>query len=161
MVQLVPMSESEFQEYLSYAVAEYAQGHVEAGGWTQDEALQRATDEYRQLLPDGVTSKSHYLYTIRNEEGQNVGMLWLAVRPRGKGSEAFIYDVRISEQFQRRGYGSQAFRAMEEKVRELGLNSISLHVFGHNHPARQMYQKLGYIETNVLMTKKLDTRPGK
>ncbi len=29
------------------------------------------------------------------------------------------------------------------------------HVFGHNLPARAMYEKLGYITTNVQMTKNI------
>ncbi len=49
--------------------------------------------------------------------------------------------------------GEQAFQALEIKVRELGLHTIALHVFGHNHAARAMYEKLGYITTNVQMLK--------
>lgn len=38
---------------------------------------------------------------------------------------------------------------------EIGLKSIRLHVFGHNKIARRLYEKLGYIETNIKMKKVL------
>jgi ribosomal protein S18 acetylase RimI-like enzyme len=37
----------------------------------------------------------------------------------------------------------------------MGINSIRLHVFGYNHSAIAMYQKLGYETTNLQMEKKL------
>jgi len=46
-------------------------------------------------------------------------------------------------------------QALEERVRHLGLSTISLHVFGHNHAARALYEKLGYVTTNVMMSKTL------
>ena len=156
MILLQPMNETEYQEYLDGAVAEYAQEHVKAGRWSSEEALQEARKEYQALLPDGVNSKNQYLYTIVDEEtGAKVGMLWFAATERAGERVAFVYDVIIYEQFRRHGYGEQAFLAMETKVRELGLKKIGLHVFGHNHAARAMYEKLGYIITNVQMSKSL------
>lgn len=71
---------------------------------------------------------------------------------------AFVYDIRIDEAFRRHGYGSQAFRELENKVRALGGRWIALHVFGNNYAALEMYQKLGYETTNVLMAKTLNVQ---
>jgi ribosomal protein S18 acetylase RimI-like enzyme len=65
-------------------------------------------------------------------------------------------DIQIYSEHRRRGYGSQAFMAMEDKVREMGIASIGLHVFKHNPSARAMYEKLGYTGTDEIMSKKLD-----
>jgi ribosomal protein S18 acetylase RimI-like enzyme len=59
--------------------------------------------------------------------------------------QVFVLDIQIYEAYRRQGYGSQAFLAMEEKAKELGISTISLHVFKHNHSARAMYEKLGYL----------------
>ncbi len=112
-----------------------------------------ATQEYNQILPDGLNSKDNYLFSIENETETKVGMLWFAVTERGAKKVAFVCDVKINELFRRHGYGEQAFRALEEKIRELGLYTISLHVFRNNHAARAMYEKLGYVTTNVNMSK--------
>jgi len=153
MIRLIPMDETDFQEYLSTAIADYAQDHVVAGRWTSEDALKMATQEYNQILPNGLNSKDNYLFSIENETGTKVGMLWFAVVERGAKKGAFVYDIEIKEEYRRHSYGEQAFRTLEEKVRQLGLQTISLHVFGHNQAARAMYEKLGYVTTNVQMSK--------
>lgn len=156
MVQLVPMNESEFQAYRESAIAQYVRDHVKAGEWTPGEALRLAEQEYQRLLPEGLASPNQYLFTIEDEMfGTKVGVLWFAVRDEGAGPEAFVYDVRIFEEFRRRHYGTHAFRALESYVRKLGLTTICLHVFGDNLAARTMYEKLGYVTTYALMSKTL------
>jgi ribosomal protein S18 acetylase RimI-like enzyme len=66
-----------------------------------------------------------------------------------------VYDVRIDEAFQRRGYATQAFQKLETLVRDMGMSAISLHVFGHNTAARALYEKLGFATTNVMMSKQI------
>lgn len=156
MVTLQPMTETEFQSFLEPLIIGYAQEHVADGQWTQAEALEKSRKETLDLLPDGVATPNHYLFTILNEGEQKVGVLWFALQ-EGQGQPgAFVYDVHIDETFQRQGYASQAFREMENRVRALGWSRISLHVFGNNHAAQEMYRKLGYETTNVLMAKTLD-----
>jgi RimJ/RimL family protein N-acetyltransferase len=161
MIRLQPMKETEYQEYLAVAIADYAQEHVKAGRWNAENALQSATQEYQQLLPDGLHTKNQYLFTIVDEQTETkVGMLWFAATERANEPAAFVFDVIVYEPYRRRGYGEQAFHALETKVREMGLKKISLHVFGHNYAARAMYEKLGYIATNVTMSKSLDAKEG-
>jgi RimJ/RimL family protein N-acetyltransferase len=156
MVRLVPMSQTEFEAYLESSAQEYAQEHVRTGNWSADKALQMAKESFHKLLPDGLDTSNHYLFTIEDETlGQKVGVLWFAVEERETGPRAFVYDVQIDEVHRRRGYGTQAFEALEGKVRELGLTRIMLHVFGHNHAARAMYAKLGYEAVNLVMAKTL------
>lgn len=156
LVRLQPMNETEYQEYLEGAIADYAQEHVKAGRWNAEDALQKAAREYADILTDGLHTRNQYLFTIVDERtGNKVGMLWFAATERANEPVAFVYDVIVYEQFRRSGYGEQAFQAMETKARELGLKRIGLHVFGHNFAARAMYEKLGYLVTNVQMSKSL------
>ncbi|HLV99259.1 MAG TPA: GNAT family N-acetyltransferase [Ktedonobacterales bacterium] len=152
MITLEPMTDAEYQHFLEPAIAEYAQDHMRAGRWTAEEALEEARKEFIGLLPDGVKTPNHYLFTLVNEAQQNVGMLWFAMRGHG---EAFVYDIRVDDAFQRRGYGSEAFLELERRARDLGATKIALHVFGSNRGAIAMYTKLGYEPTNILMAKPL------
>src|SRR6266496_4633629 len=102
MVRLETMSESEFQAYLEPAIAEYAAEHVRGGRWHPEEALEESRKEYMQLLPDGLKTANQHLFSIKDDSGANVGMLWFAVRNQGGQRTAFIYDVRIDPAFQRR-----------------------------------------------------------
>jgi ribosomal protein S18 acetylase RimI-like enzyme len=153
MVNLAPMTESEFQAYLRPAIKEYAQEHVTSGHWRADEAIEKSAEEFRQLLPDGLASPDQHLFSIKNERDEHIGMLWFAVTDRGGKRGAFVYDVRIYEQFQRRGYATQAFQPLEALARDMGLTTISLHVFGHNTAARALYEKLGFETKSVFMSK--------
>jgi len=150
------MTENEFQAYRQHSVEEYAQEHIRAGNWHPSEALQKAEKEFLQLLPDGVASKNHYLFSLEDDHaGVKVGMIWFAVRDKASHLSAFIYDFVIYEEFRRRGYGQQTLTVLEEKAKELGLDTISLHVFGHNQAAIALYQQAGYETTSLYMAKKL------
>lgn len=67
----------------------------------------------------------------------------------------YLYNFQIYEPFRRRGYATRALRASDDKARELGVNKISLHVFGHNHAAQDLYRKAGYDVTGVHMTRQV------
>ena len=156
MVNLVPMDAAEFERYYERAVVEYAQEHVRSGRWSAEEALEQSTKQFQQLLPDGVATPNQYLYMVQDADtGVKVGILWFAVQKQGGQQIAFVYDVEIDPAFRRQGYGRQAFHALEGQVRALGLATIGLHVFGHNHGARALYESLGFVPTNINMRKSL------
>lgn len=155
-VRLVPMDQQDFEEYLAYAIPNYAQEKVRAGNWQPEEALHLAESDFGKLLPDGLSSSNNYLYRIEvAPEGNKVGMIWLAANPKNPDRNAFIYDFMVYEPYRRRGYATQALIAVEEKVKALGLEKILLHVFGHNQAALALYQKMGYLITNINMAKDL------
>lgn len=156
MVQLVAMEEWAFENYLCELVKNYAADHVKGGRWSEEEAMGKAWKEVRSLVPEGVKSPGHDFYTIYDPDVQgSVGHIWIARQSEGPLTYAFIYDFGIDEAYRRRGYGEAALRAAEEKVREMGLSRISLHVFGHNAAAIRLYDRVGYLTTNVLMAKEL------
>ena len=157
MLKLMPMSQEIYDSYIENLLADYSQEHVKSGNWKPEEALARAREQISQLLPDGLQSKDQYLYSLYDDEtGENIGVLWFAVRTQGCKPEAFIYDIMIYEGHRRQGYATSALEVMEARVLELGLHKISLHVFGHNSPAVSLYEKIGYEPTNIMMSKELD-----
>lgn len=151
MVKLDEMTSPEFQKYLSVAIKNYADEHVEAGNWDEGESMGKAAQEFEDLLPDGEKTVNHHLFTIRDHD-KEVGMIWLAQRTSEKG---FIFDINIWDDYQGKGYGKKAMKAIETVGKELGLKSIGLHVFAHNKIARHLYNKLGYIETDISMVKQI------
>ena len=156
MVKLVPMMESEFQAYLKRSIESYAQEHVKAGNWDSSDALQKAEKEFLQLLPDGIVSKKQHLLSIEDGyTGVKIGLIWFAEKLQASRPSAFIYDFLIYEEHRRKGYGKQTLTALEEKVKELGIETISLHAFGHNQAAIDLYQKAGYEITDLHMAKKV------
>ena len=155
-VRLVPMSEAGLKAFLQEAVPGYAQDHVDAGNWSAEEAVEKAQQEYDELLPQGLDTENQYLYAIVDgTSGAKVGTIWFMETQRQSGRRAYLCELLIDEGYRRQGYGTQAMRAVEQEVRALGIDRIALHVFGHNHPARALYEKVGYEETNLHMAKNL------
>jgi len=152
-VTLDPMTEEEFVAWVVPSVRGYAQAHVESGRFTREEALRAAKAEYMIQLSDGLRSENHHLYTVRDAATrEDVGVLWLNLRPKAGEPEAYVYDIVVREDQRGKGYGRATMLACLQRARELGAASVGLHVFGHNKIAWELYSSLGFIETNVMMS---------
>lgn len=154
-VRLDPMTDEEFAAFYRDAVLAYAEAHVKAGSWPAEGAHGRSAEEHARLLPQGLATPGHDLYTARAGD-ERVGVLWLARRPHGTGELVFVYNVQVDADRRGRGHGTAIMRAAEDRVRAAGLGMLQLHVHGDNAAARSLYRKLGYLETNVVMAKRLD-----
>ena len=156
MTVLVPMSLEVYAGYLKDAIAAYAEDNIASGRWPAAGALAQSRESFHTLLPLGLNTPDNYLFEIRiDENGPMVGFLWFAVVEKHHAAAAFVYDLEIKAAFRRQGHAEAAFALLEERVRELGLDSIGLHVFATNDAARALYKKLGYQVTGVNMQKKL------
>jgi ribosomal protein S18 acetylase RimI-like enzyme len=156
-VRLRPLRADELPAFIEEGRASYARDMVAQAGLTQEQAEQKAENDWARLLPNGAIGPGHHLYVIEDTEtGGRVGILWLAERSTDfDGTAAFVYSIEIDEEFRGRGYGREAMLLAEDEVRSWGLSHIALNVFGGNEVARSLYQSLGYAETAVFMRKKL------
>lgn len=160
-VKLVELDETPFLEYRKHLVRDYAADKVRAGVWSKAEAENKAARELDELLPDGTLTRNHFLFSVRDESvPAEVGILWVSPRDSGAGRSLWIYDIIVHERFRRRGYASRILDLVEDKARELGAGKVELHVFGHNHGARALYEKLGYTATSIVMAKPVGPEDG-
>lgn len=154
-VSLEPMTQAQFDAWLPGAITGYAQEHVADGRWSAEEAEEKSREEHEKLLPQGLETPDHRLWSIvRTSDRVPVGILWINLvhKPR---PHIFVYNIEIESQYRRRGYAEAAMKELEVEARRMGAERIRLHVFGHNAAARPLYEKLGYETTNVLMAKPL------
>lgn len=152
---LVPMTDAEYVSFRESAIPAYAADKVSSGQWSAEQSLELSRKEYEELLPDGLRTANQYLYSVRDDQGQAVGTLWIAVKEQSGKRIAYIYDIEIRPEHRLRGHAMRALAAAEDEARGLGLRGIGLHVFGHNIGARALYEKLGYQPTNINMFKPL------
>jgi ribosomal protein S18 acetylase RimI-like enzyme len=150
-MEVKPMTPEEFSIFMEKSIISYANEKTRSGNWTEGEALDKAEEDYQRLLPQGEKTKNNYLFSLYDGNAC-IGSFWIAVRPNHTG---YIYNIEIEEEFRGRGFGKSAMKEIEIKAKELGLNKIELHVFGHNTTARKLYEKIGYEVTNVIMAKSI------
>jgi ribosomal protein S18 acetylase RimI-like enzyme len=157
MLRLVPMTQDEFVTTVERINQQYAREKVRAGSCPREIALARAEEETHSLLPAGLQTPGQYLFTLVNDEGnKTVGRLWFGLRDDGGGPYVWVWDLWIDEDCRRRGYATAALAALADRVRVMGMTTISLHVFGHNLAARRLYDKLGFDVASLWLSKRLD-----
>jgi RimJ/RimL family protein N-acetyltransferase len=165
MLRFESMSSEEFAEYKAQGIKRYAEEKIRSGNWEKEGGLLRAQLEFETMLPDGLKSKDNFLCFIVDDDKEKfqkrlkIGRIWYALNvpdsPGNKSTDLFIYDFEIFEDFRGKGYAMMALQLLEQEARKLGRQTISLHVFGQNYPARRLYQKCGYVESNVMMSKRV------
>lgn len=154
MSKLIPMTQPEYEAFLARVIPEYAADNVRAGYWSESEALEKSREANEKLLPNGLQTENHYLYTLYDADDA-VGMTWIRADLQSPVKSGFIFELYVDEKFRGKGYGKQAMLLIEEKARELGLKSLGLHVFAVNTVARNLYESIGYEVSSLNMTKKL------
>ena len=151
-MKLEKMSQAIFKEYLNVAISEYAEDKIKAGTWAESEAISLAEKSFADLLPDGPDTTDNYLFSIFIPEStEDIGVIWINVTEQ----KGFIYDFLINAEYRGKGYGKQTLLLIEEWGQKHGLEEIGLHVFAHNQSAYQLYKKMGYLETDITMVRKL------
>ena len=151
MAYLEPLQQEDFERFLEREIQNYAADHVRNGNWPAQGANERSRQEFERLLPDGIRSKDQYLYSIVDEDGNKIGVLWVQVKDR----KGFIFNFVIDEEFRGKGFGKQALAALDEKLKPMGVESVALHVFGDNVTAQELYKKMGFQITGIHMKKSL------
>lgn len=154
MVDLIAMNQDQYDAFMELSARDQMEGHIREGRWHAEEAQANMDRLVAEFLPKGLATPNHFFFAIAEEgSGMTVGGLWYLLVNEGDTRQFFVMDIQIYRQYRRRGYGTAAFRVMEDNARELGVSAIALHVFADNHPARAMYRKLGYAGTDTEMAK--------
>ena len=146
MLNLIYMNQEEYQSYIKDSLEEFKRQLLLTGDRTEQEAEETANKQIFIILPDGIKTKDHFFFNVVDDtNGKKVGILWLATIYDDKGTPAiFIYDIRIEADLRGKGYGKKTLAALEEFTKEKNINKVSLHVFGHNQVAFELYKKTGY-----------------
>jgi ribosomal protein S18 acetylase RimI-like enzyme len=148
------MTETEFAEFRIATARAFADELVATGGWSSEEAFQRALQGSAELLPQGRGTPGMLLFTAVLDDGTAVGRLWLGLtHPRGVPDCAFVYDIEVAEAHRGGGLGRALLAAGEDVVREHGVPAVELNVFGDNARAIGLYASAGYRVVSQQMRK--------
>lgn len=150
------MSKSEFAEYESVALSNYASDLLTADHRNPETAAARANEAFRKILSEGQDTPNHHFFILFDSDvSAAVGWLWLGDVISEHGRSAFIYDILVRPEYRGQGHGTRALQAAEAWASTLGMQHIDLHVFGHNAGAQRLYNRAGYRATNIRMRRAL------
>jgi GNAT superfamily N-acetyltransferase len=156
MFRLKPMDERRYETWRAASQRSYASEKVKAGNWRAEDAERLSREAFDQLLPNGRESAGHELRAMVNDADEWVGHAWYTIEDREQGRVVFIYDIEVYEAHRGHGYARAALATIDDYAREHDCIGVMLHVFGYNEPARELYRSSGFVETNVIMLKRVD-----
>jgi ribosomal protein S18 acetylase RimI-like enzyme len=156
-MRLVPMSEKEFEVFERITSEDYAASNIEAGYWKAEGALERAISEREKLLPEGLRTRDHYFFSVKEKiAGEAIGYVWLKVDLTTPAPSGYIFYVYVNEGFRGLGYGIKIMAAIERKAKDMGLKTLHLHVFAQNSAALHLYEKARYRVSSMNMVKPVE-----
>lgn len=82
------------------------------------------------------------------------GFLWVSIDMDQRRS--YLCGITINEDRRGQCIGIQTLALFDTELRDRGVRSPRLNVFGDNHAAQALYRKCGYWVTNVHMQKVFD-----
>ena len=156
LFRLDPMDEATFVAWREATKREYAAEKVKAGNYPESGAVEMAEAEFVNLLPDGRLTTGHEIRSMVNDDGEKVGYAWFTIESRDVGRVVYIYDIGVEPAHRRQGYARLALAEIDAYARDHDCIGVMLHVFGDNEAARRLYASAGYLETNVIMLKRVD-----
>ncbi len=154
------MNETDFKVYYDHLIQTYAEDNVIHGDWDENEAFDLAKFQMKALLPNGLNSSDHYLFSLFHEKlNMNIGQLWVQIQEIKTTKKAFIFDIEIFDVFRGKGFGTEAIKVLEEWLIASGVKSLGLHVYASNPVARELYLKSGFTDMSYNMVKTLNITP--
>lgn len=152
MITFEKMNNQEFEKYIDFMKEEYAQDISANFSLPMDKALEESEMMIKETFSEGLLTEGQYIFNIRDSNSnRNVGIIWFSVNTEIK--RAFLYHIYIDELHRNKGYGTKALNLLEARVKELGMDSLALSVFGKNEGAYYLYKKLGYTTSSISMHK--------
>lgn len=148
------MTITEFNEFRSFSVENYAKALARNLRMTYRDALEAAQKESAGDLPHGFYSEGHHFFHIQPKgSDKRIGHAWIFINTKRKS--AFLYDIWIDEKERGKGYAQEAIEALSKLCEQEGARTLRLNVFADNKQARQLYEKLGFEPCNTIMQRLL------
>ncbi len=118
--------------------------------WSGDAALAR------DILSDAAPSS--FIDIAERDDGAMAGLIIVSLREEllSHGPSAHLEAIVIASHARGLGLGKRLMTHCEDKVRQMGAASLTLHVFERNQRARALYASKGFDEELIRAIKWLD-----
>ncbi|MBP1131634.1 MULTISPECIES: N-acetyltransferase [Serratia] len=156
MIELIDMSQQDFERYRVHGIEEYAQDLARSLSLSQEQARIEATTSYNDALPNGLATPHHRLVCARlSGSTEKIAIVWYSIKQRTFGRQLFVYDFEVDTAWRGKGYGEKILSAVLNAGRAAGAEYAELAVFDDNPTAARLYTRLGFKAVNTRMHRKL------
>jgi RimJ/RimL family protein N-acetyltransferase len=115
----------------------------EPEGWLITDGGWRSTGEERRYLRAVRRSPDAAVFVAETPEGI-VGRLSLARDPHPASPHVADLGLMVAASHRRRGIGRALLERAVRWASEVGVEKLELHVFPHNQPAIELYERFGF-----------------
>ena len=143
------------------------------------EIAEKNREQIAQLYFDNVRSNAYHSHYTYEEAYEKIGglidylrdgtaivycafeyddliaFIWAYVHQFREENRMYVSEIRVKEEYRKRGIGNQMLRLVEDKARELDIGAIYLHAEANNPEAIGFYKAAGYCEERSQLRKSL------
>ncbi len=164
-VELISVTDSEYAEFASQQIVEYAHQLERAGEVTLGDSLAVSQERLLDLTADRLRAAGHVFFVARSAlDASRVGWVWLSPAPEflgpGHDGSRWLSQLTVDEALRGRGWGRAMLVMVERRLVAVDIGQLWLRVFDWNTAARALYDSLGYelvrqFPTDAHLRKKL------
>jgi GNAT superfamily N-acetyltransferase len=126
--------------------------------WRDQTAVLAAVCGWVESALDGQDDQ-HPVF-VAESDGRVVGFAAAGTRKHWAGdTDAYIGELVVASDHTERGIGRALVGAIETWARQFGYGRVTLETGAQNHEARSFYQRLGYTDEEVVLTRALSESP--
>jgi len=89
------------------------------------------------------------------EGDELIAFIWAYVHQFREENRMYVSEIRVKEEYRKRGIGGQMLRLVEERAKALGLGAVYLHAEANNPRSVEFYKAKGYCEERIQMRKEI------
>lgn len=138
-----------YREQIAQLYFENVRSNAFHGCYTYDEAYEKMNDLIGHLADDTAIVYGAF------EDGELIAFIWAYVHQFREEYRMYVSEIRVKEEYRKRGIGKELLRLVEEKTVKMGLGAIYLHAEANNPEAIGFYKAAGYFEERIQMRKEI------
>lgn len=105
----------------------------------------RALDDSREDVVRFIRRNPTTSVVARTESGRIVGSILCG----SDGRQGALYHVCVAREYRRRGIGTRMVGYCMERLREMGINKVSLIAFASNNAGNAFWRQIGWKQSDV------------